>query len=43
MWRNGCGTQANKTTRGSEWRGVPKKDLTEPTLLEISDYRDIRT
>jgi hypothetical protein len=27
----------NKTTRGSEWRSVLKKDLTGPTLLEISD------
>jgi hypothetical protein len=27
-----------KTTLRSEWRGLFKKDLTEPTLLEISGY-----
>ena len=32
----------NKTTRGSERRSTLKKSLTEPTLLEITDYALIR-
>src|SRR5260370_12722215 len=30
--------RANKTTHKSEWRVALKKDLTEPTLLEMSGY-----
>jgi hypothetical protein len=30
--------KTNKTTPRSEWRSVLKKSLTEPTLLEMSDY-----
>ena len=29
--------KTNKTTPWSEWSGVLKKSLTEPTLLEMSD------
>jgi len=30
--------RARKTTLRGGWRGVLKNDLTEPTLLEISDF-----
>jgi len=37
--------RTNKTTHRSEWRSLLKKDLTGPTLLEMSGsptYRDLR-
>jgi hypothetical protein len=34
--------KTNKTTHRSEWRSLLKKDLTGPTLLEMSGKRSIR-